>query len=39
MLYAIVGQDVANSLAARLAARPAHIERLKALHTEHHPRA
>ena len=31
MLYAIVGQDVANSLAARLAARPAHIERLKAL--------
>ena len=31
MLYAIVGQDVANSLAARLAARPAHVERLKAL--------
>lgn len=31
MLYAIVGQDVPNSLAARLAARPAHVERLKAL--------
>ena len=31
MLYAIVGQDVPDSLAARLAARPAHVERLKAL--------
>ena len=31
MLYAIVGHDVPNSLAARLAARPAHVERLKAL--------
>jgi len=31
MLYAIVGQDVPDSLAARLAARPAHVERLKML--------
>ena len=31
MLYAIVGQDVDNSLEARLAARPAHLERLNAL--------
>ena len=31
MLYAIVGQDVPDSLTARLAARPAHVERLKAL--------
>ena len=31
MLYAIVGEDRADSLAARLAARPAHLERLKAL--------
>ncbi len=31
MLYAIVGQDVENSLAARLKARPAHIERLGTL--------
>ena len=31
MLYAIVGQDVPDSLAARLSARPAHVERLKAL--------
>ena len=31
MLYVIVGQDVPNSLAARLAARPAHVERLKTL--------
>lgn len=31
MLYAIVGQDVPNSLAKRLAARPAHLERLQAL--------
>jgi len=31
MFYAIIGQDVPNSLAARLAARPAHVERLKAL--------
>ena len=34
MLYAIVGQDVPDSLAARLAARPAHVERLKTLQQE-----
>lgn len=28
MLYSIVGMDVENSLAARVAARPAHVERL-----------
>ena len=28
MLYSIVGTDVANSLEARMAARPAHVERL-----------
>ena len=31
MLYAIVGEDRPDSLQARLAARPAHLERLKAL--------
>ena len=31
MFYAIVGQDVAHSLDRRLAARPAHVERLHAL--------
>ena len=31
MLYAIVAEDVAGSLEKRLAARPAHLERLKAL--------
>ena len=31
MLYAIVGQDRPDSLAQRLAVRPAHVERLKAL--------
>ena len=31
MLYSIVGVDVENSLQARLAARPEHVERLKAL--------
>ncbi|MEW5965870.1 MAG: YciI family protein [Pseudomonadota bacterium] len=31
MLYAIVGQDVPGSLDKRLAARPAHLERLQAL--------
>ena len=31
MLYSIVGIDVENSLQARLAARPEHVERLKAL--------
>lgn len=28
MLYAIIGHDVPNSLEKRLAARPAHLERL-----------
>ncbi len=32
MLYAIVADDVADSLAARQAARPEHLERLQALH-------
>lgn len=31
MLYVIIGEDVENSLAERLAARPAHLERLHAL--------
>ncbi len=31
MFYAIVGEDRPDSLADRLAARPAHLERLKAL--------
>jgi uncharacterized protein YciI len=31
MFYAIVGQDVPDSLNLRLAARPAHLERLHAL--------
>ena len=31
MLYAIIAEDVANSLQDRLAARPAHLERLNAL--------
>ena len=31
MLYAIVATDVANSLEARMAARPAHLERLQQL--------
>jgi uncharacterized protein YciI len=31
MFYAIVGQDVPDSLDRRLAARPAHLERLLAL--------
>ena len=34
MLYAIVGEDHPDSLAARLAARPAHLDRLKALQDE-----
>ena len=34
MLYAIIGQDVENSLPARKAARPAHIERLKTLQSQ-----
>lgn len=31
MLYAIIASDAANSLKARLANRPAHLERLNAL--------
>lgn len=31
MLYAIIASDAANSLDARLANRPAHLERLNAL--------
>jgi uncharacterized protein YciI len=31
MLYALVGQDASDSLARRLAARPAHLARLQAL--------
>jgi uncharacterized protein YciI len=34
MLYAIIGQDVPNSLAARKACRPAHLARLQALQDE-----
>lgn len=34
MLYAIIGEDVSHSLAKRLAARPAHLERLHALQNE-----
>ena len=34
MLYAIIATDVANSLEARLAARPAHIERLQQLNAQ-----
>ena len=31
MLYAIISQDIENSLEKRLAARPAHLARLEAL--------
>jgi len=34
MLYAIIAQDRENSLQDRLAARPAHLERLNALKDE-----
>jgi uncharacterized protein YciI len=34
MLYAIVGADAPDSLNDRLAARPAHLDRLKALQDE-----
>jgi len=34
MLYVIIGEDVAGSLENRLAARPAHLERLQALQAE-----
>jgi uncharacterized protein YciI len=34
MLYALIGRDVPDSLDQRLAARPAHLERLQRLQTE-----
>jgi len=34
MWYALIGEDAPDSLAARLAARPEHLERLQALHAE-----
>ncbi|MGB0847136.1 MAG: YciI family protein [Thiolinea sp.] len=34
MLYSIVGEDIENSLEKRLAARPAHVERLLKLRDE-----
>jgi uncharacterized protein YciI len=34
MLYAIIGDDTPGSLDKRLAARPAHLERLKQLQAE-----
>ena len=34
MLYAIIAEDLPGSLEKRLAARPAHVERLKALLAE-----
>ena len=34
MWYAIISQDVENSLEKRLSVRPAHLERLKALQNE-----
>jgi len=36
MLYAIISQDVDNSLPLRQSARPAHIERLNALKEQGH---
>ena len=34
MLYVIIGEDCADSLDKRLAARPAHVERLQALQAD-----
>ena len=34
MLYAIIGEDRIGTLDQRMAARPAHVERLQALQTE-----
>jgi len=34
MLFAIISQDVEDSLTARLEARPAHVERLKVLDSQ-----
>jgi len=34
MLYTIIAEDIKNSLEKRLAARPAHVERLQVLKSE-----
>lgn len=34
MFYAIIGEDIPNSLEKRLAARPAHLHRIQALQEE-----
>lgn len=34
MLYAIISQDVEDSLSARMQARPAHLDRLEALNQQ-----
>ena len=34
MLYAIIGEDIVNSLERRLSVRPAHLERLQKLQDE-----
>lgn len=34
MLFAIMGEDVPDSLPLRLSVRPAHLERLEQLHSE-----
>ncbi len=34
MLYAIISEDIENSLEKRLSVRPAHVERLQQLKTE-----
>jgi uncharacterized protein YciI len=34
MLYAVISEDVENSLEKRLSARPAHVERLQELKSE-----
>ena len=34
MLYVIIGEDAPDTLAQRLAARPAHVERLQALQAD-----
>lgn len=36
MLYAIISEDISNSLPLRLKARPAHIERLNTLKEQGH---
>ncbi|OUR85256.1 hypothetical protein A9Q77_00885 [Marinomonas sp. 42_23_T18] len=36
MLYAIISQDIENSLEGRKSARPAHLERLQALRDNGH---